>query len=116
MSRFVRLLLVAFSMTLFAVVAQAQPPVDSQDDSPSTYTNCGEIDPNTPCYGTGGGTYTYCLARKANGQQCQDVVTFRTAPGTMCQTGCNLCASVNYSASCQCKDDTLVKSGTCTYW
>ena len=64
----------------------------------------------------GGGKYAYCIARKSQGQQCQDVVTIYTDPDTLCATGCRVCASVNFSASCSCDGRTLTLTGSCTYW
>ena len=64
----------------------------------------------------GGGKYAYCIAKRSQGQQCRDVVTLYTGPGTLCATGCRVCASVQFSASCNCDDNTLELTGTCSYW
>src|SRR5256885_291335 len=53
----------------------------------------------------GGGNYSYCVARSSQGQKCQDVVTF-TIPDSVCATGCEMCASVKFSASCSCDNAT----------
>lgn len=90
----------------------------TQDPGGGSTENCGDIDPTAPCYvnGGSGGPYSYCLAKRSLGQKCRDVVTVYTNPGTMCANGCNTCASVNYSASCQCDNSTMKLSGSCTYW
>lgn len=62
-----------------------------------------------------GGNYTYCIASSSTGQLCRDVVTFYKT-GTLCATGCKICAGVEYSASCACKPETLKLTGKCTYW
>jgi hypothetical protein len=114
--RFCALILFTIPLTFIATIAQALPPEDTQIEEPDSYTHCGAVDPDTACFGAGGGTYTVCYASSSNGQKCQDVVTFTTAPGTVCAQGCNLCASVKHSASCQCDDKDLKTSGSCTYW
>ncbi len=63
-----------------------------------------------------GGNYTYCVARSSQGQLCQDIVTFYSEPGTLCANGCNSCAGVKYSASCNCDAETHKTTGKCTYW
>lgn len=111
------LVLFTVSLTSIASSAQAQyPGPDNQTEEPDSYTHCGAVDPNYGCFGAGGGSYTVCYASSSRGEKCQDVVTIRTAPGTICANGCNTCASVRYSASCQCDDKDLKTSGSCTYW
>lgn len=59
--------------------------------------------------------YSYCVAKKSAGEECQSVVTVYI-PNSACATGCRLCAGVTHSASCQCDSETLKVSGRCTYW
>ncbi|HEX2138783.1 MAG TPA: hypothetical protein VHG33_03615, partial [Woeseiaceae bacterium] len=62
-----------------------------------------------------GSQYSYCLARSAEGQKCQSVVTVYIKD-SLCATGCNMCGSVTQSAACYCDQAKLETKGSCTYW
>jgi hypothetical protein len=96
-------------------LAMAQPqPQNPTDAEPSCvfYDSCTW---DTGPTGTGTGTYAYCVARASRGQKCRDVVTVYI-PNSACANGCNMCASVRFSAACECEDSSLKTTGSCTYW
>lgn len=82
---------------------------------------CGTLDggfceqPPPPPDSEPAGNYSYCVARSSQQQMCQAVVTF-IRPGTVCATGCDECASVKFSAACDCDNATKKTTGKCTYW
>lgn len=105
------------SLVLLAPRAHAQEdrsPLQPADAQPSCvfYDSCTW---DTGGTGGGGGNYSYCLARGSLDQRCQDVVTIYNE-NTVCATGCQMCASVKYSAGCQCDDEQKKTKGSCTYW
>ena len=108
--------LVLLAVILSASVAFGQedpgPLYDNTPDPCPTYESCTLDGSGTSSSSPG---YSYCVARKSAGQECQDVVTIYRV-GTPCATGCRTCAGVTHSASCQCDSSTLEVSGTCTYW
>lgn len=103
------------AFVLLAPSAKAQTgrePLNPTDAEPS----CVFYDTCTWDTQPGGTTaYSYCLARSSQGQKCQDVVEV-VIPNSICATGCNMCASVNHSASCECNSASLKLTGNCTYW
>jgi hypothetical protein len=98
-------------VSMLALVVLIPVPI-TQAQCPSYLPSC--MDQDGDAENSAG--YSLCVARRSQGQQCKDVVTFYTAAGTLCANGCNSCASVNFSASCQCDSETLRVSGTCSYW
>lgn len=67
---------------------------------------CGAIEAGRPCYASKG-NYASCTAIRGAGQMCQT----RMAD----YLGNRSCASVEYSAHCQCDNATTQVSGICTY-
>ena len=110
-----RFLLFCIAATLMMM---ALPAAAQYDDPCGVFrdANCVPIVVNNDGTGSGGGgNYSYCAARQSQGEQCQDVVTV-TIPDSICGTGCEMCASVKFSASCSCDPNTKKTTGTCTYW
>jgi hypothetical protein len=93
-------------------------PAAAADDPCGAFRdeNCNPIAENPESTNGGGGNYAYCVARSAYNQECQDIVTFTTDPGTLCAEGCKLCGGVKHSASCNCDPRDKTLTGTCTYW
>ena len=109
--------IVILSFVATALLLVALPAAAQYNDPCGAFRDSNCITVQDPMGGApGGGNYSYCVALSSSGQMCQDVVTWYSDPGTACADGCNICASVKYSASCQCDASKLQTSGTCTYW
>lgn len=101
----------------FSIAAQVEQPGDRPEPCFWYDTgSCFQDDDDTGSGGDPSGTgYSYCVAKKSAGEECQSVVTVYI-PNSACANGCKMCAGVTHSASCQCDAETLKVSGSCTYW
>lgn len=73
-------------------------------DTPPDF--CGPISGDRPCY-VSTGVYIQCTAKGSEGQRCQKAVQ---------DNGVWVCASVAYSAACQCNEATKQSTGSCQYY
>ena len=98
-------LFLSLLLVLFAVSAQAKRIDAFYDDAPPEA--CGAISADRACYYPVA-NYSSCQALAANGELCQQIINDPV-------TRWLRCASVAWSAYCQCNERTKVQSGTCVF-
>ena len=104
------LLLVSFALVALAVATPAHAQADQQAENSDPCQGTMNIDTcmwsdSSPA---SGGNYLSCTALGSQGQGCQAVVKDQA-------TNVVSCATVYYSAKCNCDPKTLSATGNCTY-
>jgi len=104
------LVLAGCALALLAIAAPAFAQAENQSTNPDPCQGTMNIDTcmwsdSDPA---SGGNYLSCTAIGSQGQGCQSVVKDQ-------YFGTVSCATVYYSAKCNCDPKTLTASGTCTY-
>jgi hypothetical protein len=104
------LVAISFAVIALALAAPAHAQAENQTVNPDPCQ--GTMDMDTCMWSDSGpmvgGNYTTCTAVGSKGQGCQSIVSDIFI-------GKSSCATVYYSASCDCNKDTFATTGQCTY-
>lgn len=96
-------------------------PLAGADDEVAPVFHPTDAEPTCDWDNTCAGTeasqsqYSYCIARSAYDQKCQDSV-WVIIPNSACAGGCQSCAYVQRSAACYCNPVNFNTTGKCSYW